>query len=141
VTDFFSSISPWEIREMKLRPAFVATLALAIGQSIAAGAQEAGDGERQFRQRCAACHALRAGQNKAGPHLGGIIGRRAGSVEGARYSRALQDLQIAWDEATPDNFLANPRKAVPGTTMMIGVPNESLRKAIIAYLKSVPPSN
>jgi cytochrome c len=110
--------------------------ALSVGHSLAASAQEAGDGERQFRQRCAACHALQAGQNKAGPHLAGIIGRKAGSVEGARYSRALQGSQIVWDDATLDNFLANPRKAVAGTTMMIGVPNADQRKAIIAYLKS-----
>lgn len=125
---------------MKLRPAaaFAFMSVLCIGAPLAASAQETGDGERQFRQRCAACHALQAGQNKAGPHLDGLIGRKAGSVEGARYSRAMQAAEIVWDEQTLDGFLANPRKAVAGTTMVIGVPNEAQRKAIIAYLKSVP---
>lgn len=100
-------------------------------------AQEAADGERLFRQRCGACHALEAGQNKAGPHLDGIIGRKAGSVEGARYSRALQGAEITWDEPTLETFLANPRKAVAGTTMVVGVPNADQRKSIIAYLKTV----
>ena len=116
--------------------AFAFLAALCLGQNFAALAQEAGDGERQFRQRCAACHALQAGQNKAGPHLAGIIGRKAGSVEAARYSRALQKSQIVWDDDTLDGFLANPRKAVSGTTMMIGVPNQGQRRAIIDYLKS-----
>ena len=127
---------------MNLRPAaaFAFTLALVVGQNTAAVAQEAGEGERLFRQRCATCHALQASQNKAGPHLDGIIGRKAGSIEGARFSGALQDSQIVWDEQTLDNFLANPRKAVAGTIMMVGVPDEAQRKAIVAYLKSVPAS-
>ncbi len=87
-------------------------------------------------------YALQVGQNTAGPHLDGIMGGKAGSVEGARYSRALQGSQIVWGEQTLSNFLANPRKAVPGTTMMIGVPNEDQRNSIIAYLKTVPaPAN
>jgi cytochrome c len=122
--------------DLRSAAAFVFSAALAISQTGAAAAQETGQGERLFRQRCAACHALEAGQNKAGPHLDGIIGRKAGTVEGARYSRALQGAQIVWDEEALDKFLANPRKAVAGTTMMIGVPNADQRKAIIAYLKS-----
>jgi cytochrome c len=127
---------------MDWRPAaaFAFTLAICLGQPVAADAQEAVDGERLFRQRCGTCHALQAGQNKAGPHLDRIMGRKAGSVEGARYSRALQGSQIVWDEPTLDNFLANPRKSVVGTTMMIGVPNAGQRKAIIAYLKSAAAS-
>jgi cytochrome c len=105
-------------------------------------AQEAGEGERLFRQRCISCHALDPGPSRAGPHLDGIIGRRAGSIGKARYSRALQESQIVWDEQLLDSFLANPRKAIPGTSMMIGVPNGEQRQAIITYLKSVsaPPN-
>lgn len=118
--------------------ALALTLAFYGAFATAAQAQEATEGERLFRQRCATCHAIEAGQNRAGPHLDGVIGRRAGSVEGARYSRALQESDITWDEASLDSFLANPRKAVAGTTMMIGVPDADQRKAIIAYLKSLP---
>jgi cytochrome c len=101
-------------------------------------AQDANEGERLFRQRCASCHALDAKQTRAGPHLDGIIGRRAGSVEKARYSRAMQDAQIIWDDQSLDNFLANPRRAIAGTSMMVGVPNADQRKAIIAYLQTLP---
>ena len=66
-------------------------------------------GQQIFNSRCATCHALDAAQKRPGPHLDGIIGRKAGSVEGVRYSRALQDSGIVWDVATLDNFLANPR--------------------------------
>ena len=114
------------------------TLVLLLVPGSAAHAQEAGPGERVFHQRCATCHALDAGQKRPGPHLDGIIGRKAGSVEGVRYSRALQHSGIVWDVATLDNFLANPRKVVAGTSMMIAVPNADQRKAIISYLKSLP---
>jgi cytochrome c len=46
-------------------------------------------GERLFRTRCASCHSLNPGENRVGPHLSGLVGRSAGSVEGARYSKAL----------------------------------------------------
>jgi cytochrome c len=120
---------------MRYGPA--AAIAFTLALSSAAPAQETGDGERLFRQRCGTCHALQAGQTRAGPHLDGIIGRRAGSVDGARYSRALQDSGIVWDETALDNFLANPRKTVPGTSMMVALPNADQRKVIIAYLKSL----
>ncbi|PAP92974.1 cytochrome C [Mesorhizobium wenxiniae] len=103
---------------------------------IAASAQQA-DGERLFRQRCGACHSLEPGQNRAGPHLSGLIGRQAGSVEGARYSAALRESGIVWDGGTLDTFLAAPRQRVPGTSMTVGVPNAAQRAAIIGYLEGV----
>jgi cytochrome c len=101
---------------------------------VAASAQQA-DGERLFRQRCGACHSLEPGQNRAGPHLSGVIGRKAGSVEGARYSAALRESDIVWDGGTLDTFLAAPRQRVPGTSMTVGVPNAAQRAAIIVYLE------
>ncbi|RUV59553.1 c-type cytochrome [Mesorhizobium sp. M5C.F.Ca.IN.020.29.1.1] len=100
----------------------------------AASAQQA-DGERLFRQRCGSCHSLEPGQNRTGPHLSGVIGRKAGSVEGARYSAALRESAIVWEGRTLDTFLAAPRRMVPGTSMTVGVPNPAQRAAIIGYLE------
>ncbi|GAB1581103.1 c-type cytochrome [Phyllobacterium phragmitis] len=100
----------------------------------AASAQQA-DGERLFRQRCGTCHSLEPGQNRAGPHLSGIMGRKAGSIEGARYSAALRESNIVWDSQSLDTFLAAPRQMVPGTQMTVGVPNAAQRAAIITYLE------
>lgn len=105
-----------------------------------ARAQDA-NGERLFRTRCATCHSLEPGQNRVGPSLAGIVGRMAGSVEGARYSQGLRDLGIIWDAARLDSFLANPRAMVKGTTMTVSVPNPADRAAITAYLQALPPSN
>jgi cytochrome c len=111
-------------------------LALCVASCIvtAAHAQEVDVGERLFRQRCASCHGTQPGQNRIGPHLAQLSGRRAGSVEGARYSPALRDAGLTWDEATLDRFLASPRTAVPGTTMSFSVPTETQRRSLIAFL-------
>lgn len=102
-----------------------------------ASAQDADEGERLFRQRCAACHTVEPGQNRAGPHLDGVIGREVGTVEAARYSAAMLALDTRWDEALLDRFLSNPRQTVPGTSMVINVPNPDQRLAIAAYLRSL----
>lgn len=98
-------------------------------------AQQAG-GEQLFRQRCGACHSIDPGQNRSGPHLAAVIGRPAGSIEGARYSSAMRESGIIWDGQALDTFLAAPRQTVPGTTMTVGVPDAAQRAAIIAYLES-----
>lgn len=115
---------------------FLALLVLA----PAAGAQEA-NGDRLFRTRCASCHSLEPGQNRIGPSLNGIIGRKAGSLEDARYSQGLRDLGVTWDAAQIDRFLVNPRAMVAGTTMTVAVPNLADRAALIGYLERQPASN
>lgn len=102
---------------------------------VPASAQQA-DGERMFRQRCGACHSLEPGQNRAGPHLSGVVGRTAGSIEGARYSAAMRESGIVWDSQSLDAFLAAPRQVVPGTSMTVGVPDAAQRAAIVSHLES-----
>jgi cytochrome c len=80
---------------------------------------------------------VQPGQNRVGPHLAGVVGRRAGSVEGARYSSGFRELDITWDAARLDAYLANPRAVVPGTTMTVAVPSASERAGIIAYLQGL----
>lgn len=103
--------------------------------TAAAEAQEAGS-ERLFQQRCGACHSVHVGQNGLGPHLAGVIGRLAGSIESARYSDAMRDSGIVWDSGSLDAFLAAPRRVVPGTTMTVSVPDAAQRAAIISFLES-----
>lgn len=112
-----------------------ASLALLFAVAVPNGADaQQLDGERLFRQRCASCHTLQAGQNRVGPHLSGIAGRTAGQVDGARYSEALRQSGTVWDAQTLDRFLTNPRQAVPGTTMNVAVPNAGERQAIVSFL-------
>ncbi|AIB15672.1 cytochrome C (plasmid) [Azospirillum argentinense] len=100
-----------------------------------AAAQDADAGAKVFNQ-CKACHTIEAGgPNRVGPNLHGVVGRKAGAVETYKYSDAMKNAG-AWDEATLDAYLADPKSAVPGNKMAFaGVKNEQARKDLIAYLK------
>jgi cytochrome c len=84
--------------------------------------------------RCLACHAL--ARDRVGPRHCGLFGRRAGSVPGFAYSKAMRNSGIVWSEETLDRFLADPLAAVPGTTMgYAGVKDARERRDLIAWLR------
>ncbi len=116
-----------------LQTACALALSVTFAQSSAHAQQT--DGERQFRQRCAACHSLEANGRGVGPSLARVIGRKAGSLDGVRYSQALEDSGLTWDAETLDLFLANPGKLVPGTQMRIRITDIAQRAAIIEFLE------
>lgn len=93
-------------------------------------------GRRQFAA-CAACHT--PGQpGVAGPDLHGIVGRKAASVPGFRYSRALKNSGIVWSAENLDMFLADPQARVPGNVMPYsGLSDPTLRRQLIAYLETL----
>jgi cytochrome c len=95
-------------------------------------------GKRVFRQRCAICHSDEKGENKIGPSLFGVIGRKAGTEAGYSYSAANEKSGLTWDEATLDRYLQNPRKVIPGTKMSFpGMPNATQRADVIAFLATL----
>ena len=60
-----------------------------------------------------------------GPHLNGVIGRRAGDVAGFNASAALSALDIVWTKENLAEFIANPTQFAPGTTMSsVGITDE-----------------
>ncbi len=120
------------------RPALWSAFAL-MAMAAAGSARAEGDvahGEQVFAL-CSGCHVL-SGESYAGPALAGVVGRRAGIAHGFEYSKAMQSSGIVWSEQALDRFLADPGKAVPGTSMPISVPDAKDRADVIAYLKSVP---
>ena len=105
--------------------------------SAAASAQDADAGKSVFN-KCRACHSPDAGKNMVGPSLHGVVGRKAGSVEGFNYSDAMKVSGKTWDDATLDAYIADPKGAVPGNKMVfVGIKDETDRKNIIAFLKTV----
>jgi cytochrome c len=100
--------------------------------ALAAGDPKAGEA---VYSRCLACHSL--AYHRTGPRHCGLFGRRAGSAAGyEEYSPAMKRSRLVWNEQTLDRFLANPLKAVPGTTMTYaGVKDAKERADLIAYLK------
>ena len=122
---------------MSVRVAFVGALLLALPS--VASAQDAAAGQRVFNQ-CRACHTVeQGGRNGVGPNLHGIFGRRAGSIEGFRYSapmRAKASEGLTWDEATLRAYITDPKAVVPAGTMSFpGLRNEQQLNDLIAYLR------
>ena len=90
---------------------------------------------------CKTCHSPLAGQNRIGPSLHGVVGRKAGSVPGYTYSAANKNSGITWTEPAIYQYLIKPQAYVPGTKMTYpGQPDAQKRANIIAYLKTEPTS-
>ncbi len=112
---------------------FAAALTLAAPLALAEG--DAAAGEKVFK-KCKACHVIDKEKNRLGPHLVGIIGRESGSVDGFKYSKAMQEADITWDETTIAEYLADPKGYVPKNKMAFpGLKKEDDRANVIAYLK------
>lgn len=112
---------------------FTAALAVTIPLAMAEGDPAAG--EKVFK-KCKACHVIDKKKNRLGPHLIGVIGRTSGSVEGFKYSKAMQAAGITWDETTIDEYLTDPKGYVPKNKMAFkGLKKEEDRANVIAYIK------
>lgn len=87
---------------------------------------------------CSGCHAAEPdAAAMAGPNLYGIVGAKAGAVEGFPYSEALLASGLTWTETDLDAYLADPTGKIPGTTMVAGaLTDPERRKAVIAWLAS-----
>jgi cytochrome c len=111
-------------------------LFLMVGMVQAVAAQDAAAGEKVFVQ-CRACHQVgEKAKNAVGPVLNGLIGRKAGTVEGYNYTDANKGSGITWDEATFSEYIRDPRGKIPGTKMVYaGLKDETRIKDLIAFLK------
>ena len=85
---------------------------------------------------CKGCHDLEAGvPHKVGPNLHGVVGRRAGTAEGFRYSEALAQSGIVWTTETLDRFIRQPGAMVRGNGMAFaGIANDDDRASLIAWM-------
>ena len=95
-------------------------------------------GGKVFATVCAACHGL--DKAKEGPPLRDVFQRHAGSAPGYPYSKALKDSGLTWTAANLDRWLASPQGTVPGALMPYRLDDKLRRGDIIAYLKSLAPS-
>jgi cytochrome c len=86
-------------------------------------------------QGCMDCHSI--DKDDVGPRHRGVVGRRAGSIPGFGYSKALKNSGLTWDEATLDRWLTDPGALVPGTRMFYEVEKPQDRADLIAYLKQL----
>ncbi|MGI9417631.1 MAG: c-type cytochrome [Geminicoccaceae bacterium] len=109
------------------------TLALASTAALAEGDVE--KGEKVFK-KCKTCHFVDKEKNKVGPHLVGIMGRTAGAADGFKYSKAMMESGITWDEETIAAYLADPKGYIKGNKMAFpGLKKEDQIADVIAYMK------
>lgn len=121
---------------MKIALPVIAILALALSSPAFAKADKEA-GKRVFAQ-CAACHRIDpSGSHGVGPNLNKVIGRRAGTVPGFRFSPAMVASSRVWSESALDAYLAAPMTFMPGSRMpFAGLRNAADRRNVIAYIKS-----
>ncbi|NOX83506.1 MAG: c-type cytochrome [Alphaproteobacteria bacterium] len=96
-------------------------------------------GEKLYASRCGACHSVDA--NRIGPMHRGVYGRVAGSVAEYNYSDALIQSGVVWNEQSLDQWLANPQDFIPGQKMGYRLSKEYDHRAIIAFLKTLTPTD
>ena len=120
--------------ERIVKKLIVAGLLIA-ASSVSGVAQDAEKGKTVFNV-CLVCHAVGPGaQNKIGPVLNGLDGRKAGTVANFDYSDANKNSGIVWNEAMFEDYIKNPAAKVPDTKMAFpGIKNEQQAKDLWAYL-------
>jgi cytochrome c len=97
------------------------------------------EGHKAYNNYCRTCHSLKQGDDRLGPSLAGIVGRKAGGSPGySNYSGSVAGSGIVWDEDTLDRFIASPDSVIPGNNMKpyAGLNDPEVRKQIVQYLKS-----
>jgi cytochrome c len=117
---------------------------LALAASLGSANANEGDpkeGEEVFRARCRQCHQVGPeAKNALGPLLNGVIGRKAGTIDGFSYSPANKkagEEGWVWTVEVLLKYIENPREAMPGNRMaFVGLKDEQDRKDLIAYLKT-----
>ena len=114
----------------------LAAVVLGVGLSSSAMAGDAALGKKVFK-KCKACHVVDKEKHKTGPHLVNVIGRTAGTAEGyKKYSKAMKNSGIVWDDETLNGYLEKTKKYLKGTRMAFaGLKKEEDRANVIAYLK------
>lgn len=125
------------------RAAVILAVLLASGPLPAPAAEEFGDRERGevlFARQCSACHMVGEGAfNRVGPHLNGLFGRAAGTLDGVNYSADMRRMGaegLRWTPDTLDAYITAPRALVPGTRMNYrGMTDPEARGALIAWLR------
>jgi cytochrome c len=94
---------------MKMVLRLVAVAAISVGVLMGANVYAG------VEAKCKPCHDFGA-KNKVGPGLKGIMGRKAGSSDFAKYSKSMKAGGWAWDEANLRKWLGNSKTAIKELT-------------------------
>ena len=119
-----------------IRRSACALAVLALSASTGQAADVA-KGQAAFVRQCAICHTIdKGGENRLGPNLFGIVGKRAGTAPGFKYTNAFRNTAtFEWSEGLLGPWIALPAVMVPGTAMGVfpGVSDRD-KDDIVAYV-------
>jgi cytochrome c len=122
--------------------AFLAAAILAAPVSTTANSAGAADAERGATvfKACSSCHLVGPeAKNRVGPHLNGIFGRRAATIDGFNYSKDIVRAGVNglfWTAEKLDIYIENPQTLVSGTRMKYrGLKDAGDRRDVIAFLR------
>ena len=120
---------------MKKSLMILSVFGLLASASELALAGDAKAGKKVFA-KCRACHFVDKDKHKTGPHLVDVIGRTAGDTDFKKYSKAMKESGIVWNDETLDGYLEAPKKYLKGGKMAFaGLKKKKDRDNVIAYLK------
>ena len=111
-------------------PIVVGTIVSLASQAFAA------DGAQLFNMQCKLCHQP-AGSTAMAPSLTGVAGGAIAAKTDFNYSPALKAHGGTWTDENLSEFLKSPAAFAPGTKMMISVPSDENRAALVDYLKTL----
>ena len=113
-----------------------------LSQELVSQGKEAASQQQVFNNACRTCHSIKEGDNRQGPNLYNIIGRKAGSLPDYKYSSAMKGADFVWDEEKLEHFIASPDEVVPGNNMKpySGLASTDDRTKVIAFLQAVSTS-
>jgi cytochrome c len=118
--------------------AYILSLPSSLSQELMSQDIKAASGQQVFNNACRTCHTIKAGDNRLGPSLYKIIGRKAGSLPNYNYSGAMKGAGFVWDEQKMEHFIVNPDEVVPSNNMKPygGLASTDDAKKVIAFLLS-----
>lgn len=113
------------------------TLLLSAPSSLAQQPASDESAQQAFNNSCRTCHSMKEGDNRLGPNLNKIVGRKAGSLPNYNYSASMKDAGFVWDDDKLTRFMVKPDEVVSGNKMQPygGVSAEEAAK-VVAYLQS-----
>ncbi|MGL3107565.1 MULTISPECIES: c-type cytochrome [unclassified Bradyrhizobium] len=90
-----------------------------------------------FNNSCRTCHSVKEGDNRLGPNLNKIVGRKAGSLPNYNYSSSMKEAGFVWDQDKLTRFMVKPDEVVSGHKMQPygGISAEEAAK-VVAYLQA-----
>ena len=111
----------------------------AVPQEPARKGADTESGQLTFNNACRTCHTTKEGDNRLGPNLHNVIGRKAGSLPNYDFSSAMKGADFIWDKDKLDRFIAKPDEIVPGNSMKPygGLTSAEDRAKVIAFWESL----